>query len=95
MEEMTRAMGNKLALNHNNNNGANKNQGRKMSKNEIEINQPLKTFRSRTESVTSTTSENGQKQVFTWFTNYNLPFFFELELEFIFAFQSSFQMFVT
>jgi len=62
MEEMTRAMGTKLALNHNNNNGANKNQGRKMSKNEIEINQPLKTFRSRTESVTSTTSENGQKQ---------------------------------
>ena len=71
---MTRAMGTKLALNHNNNNGANKNQGRKMSKNEVEINQPLKTFRSRTESVTSTTSENGQKQVFTWFTIYYFLF---------------------
>ena len=64
MEEVTRAMGTKLALNHNNNNGAtNNNKGRKMSKNELEMNQPLKTFRSRTESVTSTTSENGQKQV--------------------------------
>ena len=88
---MTRAMGTKLALNHNNNNGANKNHGRKMSKNEIEINQPLKTFRSRTESVTSTTSENGQKQVFTCLQFFLLVF----KLEFIFAFQSSFQMFVT
>ena len=90
---MTRAMGTKLALNHNNNNGANKNQGRKMSKNEIEINQPLKTFRSRTESVTSTTSENGQKQVFTWFTIYLFLSVFKLKV--IFAIQSSFQMFVT
>ena len=61
IETMTRALSQQCTVSHgNSNNGNNKVMGgRRVSKEEA----PLKNFRSRTESVTSNTSENGQKQV--------------------------------
>jgi len=60
IDTMTRALSQQCSVsNGNSNNGNNKLMGgRRVSKEEA----PLKNFRSRTESVTSNTSENGQKQ---------------------------------
>jgi hypothetical protein len=52
-----------IAANNNNMAGSNKTGNGAGSRRLSKDDQPLKQFRSRTESITSNTSENGQKQV--------------------------------